>query len=118
MSSTKNASRSKRLHQRIRQLREAISTMEYVASGTLHTRTKRCGRKNCRCAEDPAARHGPYHEWSRREDGRLVHTIVTQQQAYLLDLAIQNYRKILALLTHWRSEATKEILDTDDTYMT
>ena len=55
--------------------------MDYVASGTLHSRTKVCGRSNCRCADDPSARHGPYHEWSRRTGGRLVHHVITAQQA-------------------------------------
>ncbi|MHB9105898.1 MAG: DUF6788 family protein [Armatimonadota bacterium] len=35
--------------------------------GTLQPRYVRCGRKNCRCATDPEARHGPYWylEWRK-----------------------------------------------------
>jgi hypothetical protein len=32
-----------------------------------------CGKPGCRCASDPAARHGPYYEWSHMLKGKLVH---------------------------------------------
>jgi len=85
--------------------------MAFVSSGTLHTRTKVCGRKNCRCATDPDARHGPYHEWGRREQGRLVHHIVTPQQAKLVERAIGNYREIQRLLAEWERQTIAEILN-------
>jgi len=75
--------------------------MDFVVSGTIHKRTKVCGRKNCRCAVDPAARHGPYYEWSRRQEGRLFHSIVTPEQAEVLSRAIHNYREIKQLLARW-----------------
>jgi hypothetical protein len=109
----KSASRV-RLRQRTKQLRQAISDMDYVASGTLHVRTKVCGRKNCRCAVDPEARHGPYHEWSRRENGRLLHSVVTPEQAALLTTALDNHRELLELLELWQRLTTQEILETAD----
>ncbi len=99
-----------RVRQRTKQLRRAISAMDYVASGTLHIRTTLCGRKNCRCAREPDARHGPYHEWSRRQDGKLLHSSVTPKQAQLLLLAIANHKQIRALLALWQRETTKELL--------
>jgi len=83
--------------------------MDLVASGTIHTRTKTCGRKNCRCATDPAKQHGPYHEWSRRKDGRLLHKIVTPAQARLLQRAISNHRRIQAILAQWEEETAAEV---------
>jgi hypothetical protein len=84
--------------------------MDFVASGTLHVRTKTCGKKNCQCATDPSKRHGPYHEWSWRKNGKLHHKTVTPEQARLLKLAISNHREILTLLHRWEDETTKEIL--------
>ncbi|MEA3409289.1 MAG: DUF6788 family protein [Candidatus Eisenbacteria bacterium] len=98
------------MRQRTKELRRVISGMDYVASGTLHTRTKVCGKKNCRCADDPAARHGPYHEWSRRQNGRLVHSVITEQQAALFVRAIDNHREILTLLALWERETAAELL--------
>jgi len=85
--------------------------MDFVASGTIHVRTKACGRKNCRCATDPEQRHGPYHEWTRRKDGKLLHSVVTPDQARLLQRAIANFRKIQALLARWEHETASEILN-------
>jgi len=106
-----DAPRRKRIRQGTKRLRDAINAMDYVASGTLLTRTKVCGRPNCKCAEDATARHGPYYEWSRREDARLVHSVVSQQQAAWLELAISNHRRIYALLAQWERATATEILE-------
>lgn len=90
--------------------------MDYVSSGTLHTRTKVCGRKGSRCATDPQARHGPYYEWSRRIAGRLVHSVLSEEQAELVAEAIANYHEILRLLTVWEARTTQVILDLDDDF--
>jgi hypothetical protein len=103
----------KRVRERTQRLRAAIDAMDYVTSGTLHTRTKVCGRSNCRCSQDPAARHGPYYEWSRREQGRLVHNIVSREQAALVADAIHNYRRVQELLGRWEKETVREILTSD-----
>ena len=110
MKRTKKPSRA-RVREHTRELRRAISQMDFVASGTIHKRTKVCGRKNCRCAIDPTARHGPYYEWSRRQDGRLVHSVITPGQAELFTRAIQNYREIQQLLGRWEHETAKEVLN-------
>lgn len=109
----KSVSSRRKLRQRTKELRQAINSMAFVSSGTLHTRTKVCGRKNCRCATDPDARHGPYHEWNRREQGRLVHHIVTPQQAKLVERAIRNLREIQRLLAEWERQTVAEILNRD-----
>ena len=87
--------------------------MDLVCSGTLLERLKTCGKPNCRCAKDPAARHGPYREWSRREGGRLIHSSVSMEQARQLRLAISNYREILDLLKGWERETVAILLGTE-----
>jgi len=101
---------TRRLRQRTAKLRRRISAMDYACSGTLHSRTKICGKAACRCATDPTARHGPYHEWSRRKDGRLVHSILAPDQLSLVRRAIANRREIERLLARWEEESTLEIL--------
>jgi hypothetical protein len=95
---------------RIEEIRSQIDSFDLICSGTLLERTKTCGKSNCRCATDPGARHGPYHEWSWREGGRLVHKIVTPDQAKRLGQAIDDYRKIQRLLTRWERESKRIIL--------
>lgn len=110
MKRSKTPSR-RRVKENTRELRRTINLMDFVASGTIHKRTKVCGRQNCRCATDPGARHGPYYEWSRRQDGRLVHSVITPEQAQLFTRAIQNYREIQQLLGRWERETAKEVLN-------
>ena len=93
-------------------LRRAIGAMDFVASGTLHRRTKSCGRATCKCKDDVAARHGPYIEWTRRRDGRQMLTVLSQRQADLLKNAIANRREIERLLAQWEL-LTEEVILTD-----
>lgn len=100
----------KQLRKRTLQLRKAINRMDFLVSGTLHVRKKTCGKPTCRCADNPEARHGPYYEWTRRQDGRLVHKIITPKQAQYVVRAIENNRKVRELLAVWEQETVKEIL--------
>jgi hypothetical protein len=101
-----------RAHQRIAQLRAELAGMEYVCSGTLLERMKTCGSPNCRCAQDPAARHGPYYEWGHMKAGKLVHRLVSAEQASLLRRAIANYRRLKKLLRSWEDE-TERLIDAE-----
>jgi hypothetical protein len=94
----------------IERIRQRIGKIVLACSGTLHVRKKACGRPNCRCAKDPELRHGPYYEWTRRRDGRLVHSILTKEQAKILEAAIASYRKIEQLLARWERETEAIIL--------
>ena len=88
-------------------IRRQIAAMGLVAQGTVSKRTKVCGRPNCRCAEDPQARHGPYYEWTRREKGRYVHSVISAEQAEELMAAIDNHKRVLALLARWSIETAR-----------
>lgn len=99
------------VRQRSQELRATIQAMDLVCSGTLTTRTKVCGQPTCRCASDPAARHGPYHEWTRRTGGKLLHSVVSSAQAELLARGIANYREIQRLLRLWEQHSAREVLN-------
>jgi len=101
--------RRARLRQSTQDLRRRILAMEGVLSGTVHVRTKICGKPNCRCVKDPDARHGPYIEWSHRQNNRLVHHILTPEQAELVQRAIANYRTIQDLLGLWENKTIESI---------
>lgn len=98
------------VRRRTADIRRAIAALDLLCSGTLLTRTKACGRAGCRCANDPEARHGPYFEWTRRQGGRLVHSVLTPEQADFLARAIANYREVQRLLAAWERESAAEIL--------
>jgi len=103
----------RRARARIARIRAAISAVESLCSGTLLCRTKVCGKPGCRCAQDPAARHGPYYEWGHMKGGKLVHRMVSPRQAALLRRAIANYRRVVRLLRAWEVE-TERIIDAEE----
>jgi hypothetical protein len=93
----------------LRQIQREIAAVNLLCSGTLLKRWKQCGRPNCRCAHDPSAQHGPYYEWSRRQNDRLLHTLLSAPQADNMALAIKNYRRILRLLATWSRETASAL---------
>ncbi len=95
----------------IARIHRQLATMNLACSGTLSTRRKRCGRPNCRCANDPEAAHGPYYEYSRREHGRTVCTMISPAQARRLQRAIANHRRVQALLHDWNHRSRRIILN-------
>ena len=101
---------AERARERIDQIRQELGDIELLCSGTLIKRMKVCGKAACRCAHDPAARHGPYYEWGHMRAGKLVHRVVSAEQAEVLRQAIANYRRLKKLLRGWESE-TERLID-------
>ncbi len=98
---------------RIARIRESVGAIDYLCTGTLIKRMKQCGKSGCRCAQDLAARHGPYYEWGHMRRGKLVHRSVTPEQAVVLRLAIKNYRKVKKLLRDWEVQ-TERLIESED----
>jgi hypothetical protein len=99
-----------RARERIERIRASLAGLELLCSGTLVQRMMSCGKPNCRCASDPAARHGPYYQWGRMRAGKPTHRYVTEQQAQILRQAIANYRAVKKLLREWEDN-TERIID-------
>lgn len=108
MSPPEEATRAQ-VREKIATIRSALSDLDYLASGTLLKRTKLCGNPRCHCATDPAARHGPYYEWSYLKAGKLRHRTLSPQQAELMRLAIGNHRKAKKLLKAWEVQTLRLI---------
>jgi hypothetical protein len=110
MRRTEASALHRQVRARTRDLRRKILAYDLISMGTLHSRTKVCGQPSCRCHDDPKARHGPYYEWTRYEAGKLLHRVVTAEQARLLDQAIANWRAVEWLLAHWQRQTVEAIL--------
>lgn len=95
--------------EQIARIQAKLTDMEYLASGTLLKRMKRCGKPQCACARDPAARHGPYYEWNYMKDGKLHHTSLSAEQAKRMRRALANYRKARRLLRLWERQTQRLI---------
>ena len=49
--------------------------------GSLSERSMKCGKPECRCQQDPQARHGPYYSLTRAEGGTTRSRYLTAEQA-------------------------------------
>ena len=104
--------KAKQARERLSAIRTAIAGIDYLCSGTLLKHLTRCGKAGCRCAHDPAARHGPYYDWGHMQAGKLVHRRLSAAQAELLRPAIANYRKVKKLLRAWEAQ-TERLIDAE-----
>ena len=70
----------------------------FALPGTVADRLTRCGQPDCRCHADPPQLHGPYHQWTRKKDGKTATRILSDDQ--LADYApwFDNHRRIRELV--------------------
>jgi uncharacterized coiled-coil protein SlyX len=66
--------------------------------GTLVVRAYECGKPRCRCHTSPAARHGPYAEWTRKIGGKTITRRLTPGQLAAWQPLFDNAKKLRALL--------------------
>ena len=57
-----------------------LAALGFALPGTLADRMTRCGRANCRCHAGPPRLHGPYHQWTRKKNGKTATRILTDEQ--------------------------------------
>ena len=104
--------RAQAARKRLDKLRQTIASIDLLCSGTLVQTMMKCGKPNCHCATDPAARHGPYFQWGRMRGTTAAHRYVTPEQALVLRQAIDNHRLVKKLLRAWEADS-EFIIDTE-----
>ena len=63
-----------------------------------------CGHVNCRCHADPPQLHGPYHQWTRKKDGKTATRILTDDQLADFGPWFDNHRRLRELITERRAD--------------
>jgi hypothetical protein len=76
-----------------------LAGLAYALPGTVADRMTRCGHASCRCHADPPQLHGPYHQWTRKKNGRTATRILNDDQ--LADYApwFDNHKRLRELIT-------------------
>lgn len=84
---------------RARQARitELLGSIGFALPGTVLERRMRCGKPGCRCAADPPQLHGPYHQWTRKVDGRTETRRLSAAQMARYGAWFENARRLRAL---------------------
>lgn len=66
---------------RVRQIAAELAQPQPMRRGSVSERTIRCGKPGCACADDPKARHGPYHSLTQAVGGKTRSRFLTAEQA-------------------------------------
>jgi hypothetical protein len=85
--------------------------------GSLSERTIKCSKPGCACAQDPAARHGPYFSLTQAVDGKTRSRFLTAEQAVIAERQIEAGREFRAKVgAYWEAcEEWADIQLTDST---
>ena len=71
----------------------------FALPGTLADRMTRCGHSSCRCRADPPQLHGPYHQWTRKKNGRTATRILSDEQLADYGPWFDNHKRLRELIT-------------------
>jgi len=75
-----------------------IAAPGFALPGTLAGRMTRCGHASCRCHADPPRLHGPYHQWTRKKNGKTATRILSDDQLADYGPWIDNHRRLRELV--------------------
>ena len=87
-----------RYREQYRELKAALGQLAYFCKGTVLSRTVKCGKATCPCANNPDSRHGPYFEWTYKVAGKTAYHRLSVQEANVYRAGASEYRKLKRLL--------------------
>ena len=79
-------------------LKARIARIGLAIPGTIRETYLLCGKQGCACADNDAARHGPYYLWNRKVDGKLTSKSIPKDKLTHFEGWIDNRRKLEAIV--------------------
>lgn len=102
--------RLEKCRKRYAQLKAELRELGFVCVGSLQTRLLECGKTGCRCHEDPANRHGPYHYWTRKLHGRTIAVLIAEDELALYREWIENNRALHRAVREMRKVSARALV--------
>lgn len=93
------------LQHRIETIKTALAALGPLRPGTLSRQYNVCGTPGCRCKQDPAQRHGPYHQLSYTWRGRSRTEFVREPELPQVREQLANYTRLRELVDQWLDAA-------------
>ena len=84
----------------------------FALPGSLIVRAYACGKPGCRCHADPPRLHGPYHQWTRKKNGKTATRILTDDQLADYQPWFDNHRRLRELIAELEA-LSLDIADND-----
>ena len=81
------------------EIADRLAGAAFALPGTLADRMTRCGYPGCHCHADPPQLHGPYHQWTRKKDGKTATRILSDEQLADYGPWFDNHRRLRELIT-------------------
>ena len=75
-----------------------LAGVSFALPGTVADRMTRCGHPGCRCHADSPQRHGPYHQRTRKKNGKTATRILTDEQLADYRPWFDNHRRLRELV--------------------
>ena len=94
-----------RLQRRIAAIKAELIALGPLRPGTLTRQYNVCGTPGCRCKDDPAQRHGPYHQLSYTWQGKSRSEFVRAPEIARLEEQLRNYARLRNLVNQWVAAA-------------
>lgn len=83
---------------RQRKIITALASIDLALPGSIEVRRTRCGKPQCRCHRDDAARHGPYIVWTRKVNARTVTKVLSEDELDGYRAWLDNSRRLRELV--------------------
>lgn len=75
-----------------------LAGLAFALPGTVAGRMTRCGHATCRCHADPPQLHGPYHQWTRKKNGKTATRILSDDQLADYGPWFDNHKRLRELI--------------------
>jgi len=92
---------------RYRELAAQLAEIGLISTGTVTRRYTHCATPGCKCNGDPPQPHGPYYQWTTKQNGKTVTRRLNADEAKLYKQWIDNDRKMRRLIAQMRQVAAK-----------
>jgi hypothetical protein len=80
------------------EITDRIAAISFALPGTVADRKTRCGHRGCRCHADPPQLHGPYHQWTRKKNGKTATRILSDDQLADYGPWFDNHKRLRELI--------------------
>ena len=82
------------LEKKYHDLQKKFTQIGYICCGSIMSLYRKCGKPKCGCKDDLEMRHGPYHIWTRKKNGKTVTRSLSKKQAEKCMKYMQNLKKM------------------------
>lgn len=89
------------LERQIEKIKEELAALGDLRPGSLSEQYNVCGKKGCRCKEDPPQKHGPYYQLSFSRKGKSSTRFVKVENVPAVREQIKNYKLLKDIVDRW-----------------